>query len=157
MESVDTFELKPIGKRSSTWGLLILFNTIALLMWLLLKQVKDADNAIIYAYLLLSNAVIVLSIKNAVRVMLTKDDGIFTYEYLNFFGQLKTMTVQIKTAEYAYEKFAKRNFTSTMRLMIYNDYFNNRVTLIADEKTGFNREQLDVLDEEIKKMREKTA
>ena len=40
-----------------------------------------------------------------------------------------------------------------MRLLMYNNYFRNKIELRVNEKRGFSEEQLDALVEEIKQIR----
>ncbi|MDB5117072.1 MAG: hypothetical protein JWQ79_2564, partial [Mucilaginibacter sp.] len=43
--------------------------------------------------------------------------------------------------------------SSAMRLLIYNNYFKNKIAIRANERTGFSKSQLDDIAETIENLR----
>lgn len=102
------------------------------------------------------NLLFIFTITNEVRITLTKATGTLQYDYLNFFGREKAKIVNLATAYYEYKPYTTKS-SRGMRLLIYNNYFKNKIDIKVNDKRGFTEEQLDALVEEIKKIRGEEA
>ncbi|WP_214071355.1 hypothetical protein [Mucilaginibacter sp. dw_454] len=89
---------------------------------------------------------------SAVKITLIKATGTLQYDYVNFFGQEKSKIIDVPTAYYEYKTYTSKS-SRTMRLLMYNNYFKNKIDIKATDKRGFTEGQLDALVSEIKKIR----
>lgn len=66
------------------------------------------------------------------------------YCYRNGLGQKKRVYVDLQTAGGSYEYKDYNNTAYGWRLLLYNgNYFKNRVSIMENAKTGFDKKQLD--------------
>ncbi|MES2427286.1 MAG: hypothetical protein V4560_09955 [Bacteroidota bacterium] len=157
----NTIEFIPEGglpSQSRKWSGLLLLNTIAIAGWYLLIHNKyPYGNGSAWLFLLLMLTPVDIGImffsKDAVKVTMFKDSGIFQYDYIDFWGNEKSADIYLKTAYFDY-KLSSAKLGASMRLLIYNNYFKNQVTIRASDKIGFNRAQLDTIVENIKSIQD---
>ncbi len=149
METENIIEFIPIGEISSPYigwiGLLVL-NLVFIaidyyryhnLNWLICLIIGCVD------------VLLITNIKQALKVTLFKDTGIFQYDYIDFWGNEKSTIIYLETAYFKYKADISKTAPAVMRLLIYNNYFNNQVAIKANEKSGFNRNALDRIVENI--------
>ncbi len=92
--------------------------------------------------------------RHAVKVSVSQIDGRFTYRTIGLFGKEKDMAVALGTATVSYKYTRLSKYRKGYRLRLYNNYFNNRITLKqADDGTGFNEKQLEQMVTLINKYR----
>jgi hypothetical protein len=157
MESSNIIEFIPEGglpSENKKWNGLLIINAFTLVVWYLIMHNKYPYETVLpWLFILLILIPVDISIlffsKDPVKVTLFKDTGVFQYDYIDFFGKEKSRTIFLKTAYYKYAR-SSNNIGGSMRLLIYNNYFKNQVTIRAADKIGFNRVQLDVIVETIK-------
>jgi hypothetical protein len=106
------------------------------------------------ALLLLVNLNIILFSKQPVKLTLNTTDGTLLYNYIDFFLREKSTTVYLKSAYFEYEPYTTK-IGSYMRLLVYNNYFKNKVAIKATKKNGFTREQLDDIAQKIQETQAK--
>lgn len=158
----NTIEFIPEGglpPQSRKCSGLLLLNTIAIVGWYLLVNNKypyDKGSAWLFLLLMLIpvNIGIMFFSKDALKVTLFKDTGIFQYDYIDFWGNEKSTDIYLKSAYYKYKFDFSKSGPGRMRLLIYNNYFKNQVVIKASDKIGFNREQLDAIVENIKSIQD---
>jgi hypothetical protein len=157
----NTIEFIPAGglpPQSRKWSGLILLNMLAIVGWYLMIHYKyPYDNGSAWLFLLLMLIPVDIGImffsKDPVKVTLYKDTGIFQYDYIDFWGNEKSADLYLKTAYFDY-KLSSAKLGASMRLLIYNNYFKNQLTIRASDKIGFTREQLDAIVENIKSVQD---
>jgi hypothetical protein len=103
---------------------------------------------------ILVNIIFLFYTDDAIRITVYKDSGKLQYDYLTFFGKEKSTTVYLKTAYFKYKMDVSKT-SSAMRLLIYNNYFKNKIAIRANERTGFSKSQLDDIAEAIENLRNK--
>jgi hypothetical protein len=102
--------------------------------------------------LIFVNIAVLFFTDDALKITINKDSGQLQYDYLTFFGNEKSTVIDLKTAYFKYKMDISRT-SSAMRLLIYNNYFKNKIAIRANERTGFSKPQLDDIAEAIKNVR----
>jgi hypothetical protein len=138
------------GFRSKFLGLIVL-NVVGDTLAFLYDH-SDMEKLYICAITLAVLTVIVfLSVKTARKLTIFKNTGQLQFDYDNFFGQSKNVTVDIKSASYKYKWESPRNSPGGMRLTIYSSYWHQ----VSFRASGFSEDQLDAIDKVITEIREK--
>ena len=158
MESANILEFYPTEIELSTtknWKAIIFLNVLIVVLWTVFNHgIKDQGLGgwvFLAVMLLLLDINIILFSKQAIKLTLSTTTGTLQYEYADFFLREKSTTVHLKSAYFEYKPYVTKG-GAPMRLLIYNNYFKNRVAIKAAKKNGFTREQLDTIAEKIQEI-----
>lgn len=86
------------------------------------------------------------------RISIDLETAVLEAEYFNALGQQKKLTTRIRGAYYEYKLYVLRS-GSYWRIMIYNNYFKNRLELRESKLNGFSKAQLDEIAAVIAELR----
>lgn len=154
MATDNIIEYLPAGEPSTdrNWNSIIMLNVILVVCWWGLTHAKGDHGAggwfFLAGILILLDISIIRKEMDPIKLTINTQTGDFIYDYANFFGKEKTANITIKTAYIDYD-FTSGNTGALKRLLIYNNYFKNRVTIRQNSVSGFTREQLDDIFEKL--------
>ena len=88
--------------------------------------------------------VMVVSVRYEINVLISKEDNTFTYHTMDCFGIERNTIVDITSATVKYTYGVRGKYQPNgWKLKLYNSYFKNRIVIYENEKTGYDRGQLD--------------
>jgi hypothetical protein len=154
----ETIEFVPTGDMPSpqkSWWLLILMNVVFDFVSIMTSRHHTYSPLIFPVVFFVLTFGMTLTVKKPLKITLSKMMGTIQYDYVTLFGKQKQITVDVKTAYYTYKLNISKS-TSNMRLLIYNNYFVNRIDLKAAGGYNFTKEQLDAMVLVIKGIRGET-
>lgn len=161
MEQDNILEFYPTDVELSAdknWYGIFLLDGLGIVLWFLFNHgIRDLGFGgwlFLMVLLLLVNINIILFSKQPIKLTLNSTDGTLLYDYADFFLREKSFTVYLKSAYVEYKPFTTKT-GSYMQLLMYNNYFKNRVAIKATKKGGFTREQLDDIAEKIQAVQDK--
>lgn len=154
METNNIREYLPVGEPSTdkNWTTLILLNLFGIACWWVFnygsRNLGTGGWLFFAAMLFLFDISRIRREMDPIKITINTETGDFRYDYATFLGKEKTTTITIKTAYIDYDS------TSTgsrlKRLLIYNNYFRNKVKITQNNSSGFTREQLEEVFQKLK-------
>lgn len=148
----------PLGEMPSRVTLLRFYAVavplFGLLFWVIFK-LNTGDPFAFYIVAFTFSLFFILSLLNqkvVSKISIEPATAVLEAEYFNAMGQQKKLIIRIQGAYYEYKLNVLRG-GSHWRIMIYNNYFKNRLELRESKLNGFSKAQLDEIATVINELR----